>query len=197
MLRVLLVRHGQSEWNALGRWQGQADPPLSELGLLQAAHAAGRVGAVDAVVASDLERARHTAEIVAELIGVGPVLVDEGFRERHAGEWQGLTKAEIEEAWPGYLADRRRPPAFEPDAGFRERLFAALGRVRAQVPHGDVLVVAHAGVVFQVEEALGAPWELLANLGGRWVETDDGDRWRLGERVVLVEDGEVTVPGVE
>lgn len=197
VLRVLLVRHGQSEWNALGRWQGQADPPLSELGLLQAGHAAGRVGAVDAVVASDLERARHTAEIVAELIGVGPVLVDEGFRERDAGEWQGLTKAEIERDWPGYLAERRRPPAFEPDADFRERLFAALQRVRDQVPHGDVLVVAHAGVVFQVEEALGASWEPLANLGGRWVEVDDGGRWRLGERVVLVEDGEVTVPGVE
>jgi probable phosphoglycerate mutase len=100
---VLIVRHGQSEWNALGRWQGQADPPLTELGLHQAAHAAQHVGAVDAVVASDLERSRLTAENIAELVGNGPVLVDAGFRERDAGEGQGLTKAEIGEQWPGYL----------------------------------------------------------------------------------------------
>lgn len=197
MLRILLVRHGQSAWNVLGRWQGQADPPLSELGRHQAAHAAGRVGAVDAVVASDLERARHTAEIIAELIGVGPVLVDERFRERHAGEWQGLTKTQIEERWPGHLADRRRPAGFEPDDGFRARIFAALDRVREQVPDGDVLVVAHAGVVFQVEEALGAPWEVLANLGGRYVTWGEDGRWRLGERVVLVDHDELSIPGVE
>ena len=197
MLRVLVVRHGQSEWNAVGRWQGQADPPLTELGLHQAAHAAQHVGAVDAVVASDLERSRTTAEIIAELIGIGPVLADEGFRERHAGEWQGLTKAEIAEAWPGYLDDRRRPPGFEPDEDFQDRVFAALDRVRATVPAGDVLVVAHAGVVYQVETLLGSAFEPLPNLGGRWVESLDGGPWRLGDRVVLVDPDEVTVPGVQ
>jgi probable phosphoglycerate mutase len=197
MTRILLVRHGESIWNADGRWQGQADPPLSELGLHQAGHAAARVGAVDAIVASDLERARRTAEIIAELVGIGPVLVDEGLRERHAGEWQGLTKAQIEDQWPGYLADRRRPPGFEPDDGFRARIFAALDGVRDRIPHGEVLVVAHAGVVFQVEDALGAPWELLANLAGRWIEAGDDGRWRLGERVVLVDPDEVSIPGVE
>lgn len=196
MLRLLVVRHGQSEWNARGRWQGQADPPLTELGQHQAAHAAAHVGAVDGIVASDLERSRHTAEIVAELIGIGPVLVDDGLRERRAGEWEGLTREEIEEGWPNYLADRRRPPAFEPDEAFRERIFAALERVRGVVPDGDVFVVAHAGVVYQVEEVLGAPFERLANLGGRWIQTDDAGRWKLGERVVLVDPDEVTVPGV-
>jgi broad specificity phosphatase PhoE len=197
VLRVLVVRHGQSEWNALGRWQGQADPPLSELGRHQAAHAAQHVGAVDAVVASDLERSRATAEIIAELIGIGPVLVDEGFRERHAGEWEGLTKAEIAEAWPGYLDDRRRPPGFETDEDFQDRVLAALRRVQATVPAGDVLVVAHAGVIYQVEAVLGTGFEPLANLGGRWVESVDGGPWRLGDRVVLVDPDEVTVPGVQ
>ena len=197
VLRVLVVRHGQSEWNAAGRWQGQADPPLTELGLHQAAHAAQHVGAVDAVVASDLERSLTTAAIIAELIGIGPVLVDKGFRERDAGEWQGLTKAEIAEGWPGYLEDRRRPPAFEPDDDFQARIFAALDRVRESVPAGDVLVVAHAGVVYQAEAVLGVAFEPLPNLGGRWVESDDGDPWRLGDRVVLVDPDEFTVPGVE
>jgi broad specificity phosphatase PhoE len=197
VLRVLVVRHGQSEWNAVGRWQGQADPPLTELGLHQAAHAAQHVGAVDAVVASDLERARTTAEIIAELVGIGPVLVDEGFRERDAGEWQGLTKAEIAEQWPGYLDDRRRPPRFEPDEGFQARVFAGLDRVRDTVPDGDVLVVAHAGVVYQLEAVLGSGFVPLPNLGGRWVESVDGGPWRLGERVVLVDPDELTVPGVQ
>ncbi|HYF46712.1 MAG TPA: histidine phosphatase family protein, partial [Acidimicrobiales bacterium] len=156
MLRVLVIRHGQSEWNAVGRWQGQADPPLTDLGRHQAAHAAQHVGAVDAVVASDLERSRVTAEIIAEQIGVGPVLVDPGLRERDAGEWQGLTKAQIADQWPGYLEDRRRPPAFEPDDAFQARIFAALDRVREEVPDGHVLAVAHAGVVYQVEAVLGA-----------------------------------------
>lgn len=190
------MRHGQSEWNALGRWQGQADPPLSELGVHQAAHAAARVGAVDAVVASDLERSRHTAEIIAELIGVGPVLIEAGLRERHAGEWQGLTRAEIEGAWPGYLEDRRRPPAFEGEAAFQDRIAGALDRVRTQIPGGDVLVVAHAGVLYHVEEGLGAGFEKVANLGGRWIESADQGPWRLGERVVLVDPDELTVPGV-
>src|SRR5688500_8423312 len=65
MTRLLLVRHGESEWNAVGRWQGWADPPLTELGLEQARLAAKAVGAVDLIVASDLERAWHTAEVIA------------------------------------------------------------------------------------------------------------------------------------
>ena len=197
VLRVLIVRHGQSEWNALGRWHGQADPPLTEVGLHQAAHAAQHVGAVDAVVASNLERARTTAEIVAELIGIGPVLVDPGFGERDAGEWEGLTKDEIADAWPGYLEDRRRPPGFEPDEAFQERIFAALDRVRRQVPHGDVFVVAHAGVIYQVESVLGSSFATLPNLGGRWVEAEGEGPWRLGERVVLVDPDESTDPTVQ
>src|SRR5690606_40076504 len=103
MTHLLLCRHGQSTWNAAGRWQGQADPPLSDLGRLQAQHAAKAVGAVDLIVASDLERARDTALIIAEAIGVGPVVIEPDLRERDAGEWSGLTREEIEAEWPGYL----------------------------------------------------------------------------------------------
>src|SRR3954452_11777953 len=81
MARLLLVRHGQSEWNAVGRWQGQADPPLTELGRAQARAAARAIGELDAVFSSDLRRARETAEVIAECIGVGPVISDAGLRE--------------------------------------------------------------------------------------------------------------------
>src|SRR5687767_12818211 len=100
MTRVLLVRHGQSTWNAEGRWQGWADPPLSELGATQALTAANHVEHVDAVVSSDLVRARETAEIIAKALGIAEVEAFRGLRERGAGDWTGLTRPEIEERWP-------------------------------------------------------------------------------------------------
>ena len=191
--RILLVRHGQSEWNAVGRWQGQADSPLSDQGRLQAREAARAVGAVDAVWASDLQRAVETATIIAGEIGVGPVVVDPALRERDAGEFSGLTRAEIEERFPGYLAAHRRPPGWEPDEHLLARALGALHRIAGEVPGGDVLVVTHGGLVYRVEEHLGAGFDKLANAAGRWVEVGGG-RLRLGERVMLAEPQDTTVP---
>jgi probable phosphoglycerate mutase len=193
VLRLLLTRHGQSEWTADGRWQGQADPPLSDVGRRQAAMAAERLGAVDAIVASDLDRARHTATIISELLGQGPVLVEGTLRERDAGEWAGLTKAEIERDWPGYLADRRRPPGFEAEAPFLERVLDGVARVTDRVGEGDVLVVAHGGVIYALERHLGAEFERIPNLGARWL-VDRGDRLELGDRLTLVDPDAATVP---
>src|SRR4051812_28738357 len=105
MTRILLVRHGESEWNAMGRWQGQADPPLTDLGRRQAFAAAASLGTVDGIAASDLQRASDTAEIISNQLGVGPVVIDPRFRERDAGEWSGLTRHDIHRDWPGYLPD--------------------------------------------------------------------------------------------
>lgn len=219
MTRVLLIRHGQSEWNAAGRWQGQADPPLTHLGREQARHAATNLGTVDAMVASDLARASQTALIISEQLGIGPLVLEPDLRERDAGEWSGLTRAEIERAWPGYLgpspadprssvgdgpaadapaqpeAERRRPPGWEPDDALLERVVAALGRVHDLAPGGEVIAVTHGGVVYAIERALGSPFERLANLGGRWIEVGaDGAPAHLGPRVVLVDPDELTVP---
>jgi broad specificity phosphatase PhoE len=202
---ALLVRHGQSEWNACGRWQGQADPPLTDVGRLQARHAAKSLGTVDAVVSSDLQRAAETAAIIAGELGVGPVVIDPDLRERDAGAWSGLTRAEIDEQFPGYLQPHpdegeptswapRRPPGWEADDALLERAVAALRRVHDLVPDGTVLVVTHGGLIYTVEESLGAPFARIANLEGRWTTiADDGPR-RLGERVPLVDPEERTVP---
>jgi probable phosphoglycerate mutase len=194
MTDVLIARHGQSEWNAVGRWQGQADAPLSELGRLQAAHAASRLSAIDVIIASDLDRARTTAQIIAEALDhPAEVAVDPDFRERHAGEWQGLTKDEIEKGWPGYLAERRRPPGFEPDGALTERTAAALRRALDRHAGARILVVSHGGVIYRLEETLGQEVVRIPNLGGRWFY--DRDRGlELGERILLVEPDEVTIP---
>ena len=192
MTSLLLVRHGQSEWNAVGRWQGRADPPLTDLGRSNAV-LAGRskhLGVFDAVISSPLERALDTAVTLADAIGVGPVLSDADLMERDAGPWQGLTRDEIETGWPGMLDLGRRPDGYEHDDTMLIRVTASLSRLEARAGEGTVLVVTHAGVIYALEAACGEPWERLSNLGGRWVDFSDG-RVSLGPRVQLVEDAPV------
>lgn len=196
--RLLLVRHGQSEWNAAGRWQGQADPPLSDLGRLQAQAAAGAIGAVDAIVTSPLDRALRTAATISEAVGIGPVLVDADLQERHAGEWQGLTRAQIDDQYPGYLdpsaGTRRRPPGWEDDDVLLERVLGAIGRLVAVLDGADeVLVVTHGGVIYAIERHLGATFERIPNLGARRVTAEADGAFVLGERLVLVDPDAVTV----
>jgi probable phosphoglycerate mutase len=189
--RVLLVRHGQSRWNAEGRWQGQADPPLSPLGEEQARTAAHHVGPFDAIWASDLERARRTAEYLAAPAGHA-VRVDARFRERDAGEWTGLTRIEIEERFPGHLESRRRPPAFETEDSVVGRALAALHEVVAGLDGGTGIVVTHGGVVLALERHLGGDAGILSNLAGRWFE--HGPRGLvLARRVLLLDPAEVDV----
>jgi len=190
---MLLVRHGQSEWNALGRWQGQADVPLSELGRRQARVAASVIGTVDIIVASDLERAAHTAAIIGETIGVGPVMIEPLLRERDAGEWSGLTRKEIDAGWPGYVDDHKRPPGFEPEDAFLERTHAGLVNVHTEYEGADVLIVTHGGVIYAFEREAGLPFQRLPNLGARQI-THRGDGIDLGERLDLVADEDAEDP---
>jgi broad specificity phosphatase PhoE len=207
--RILLVRHGQSEWNAEGRWQGQADPPLTDLGREQARAAAASVGSVDAVVASDLRRAVETAIIIGDAVGVGPVAVDPDLRERDVGEWTGLTRRQIEERWPDRLQsffDRaggpRRdgpaisvpvdPPGGESTHAIIERVVRAVHGIASTYEGADVLAVAHGGVIRMLERHLGVDPEQLPNLGG--VElTVDGDRMSVGPRLLLIDPDDVAV----
>src|SRR5215510_9557499 len=191
--RILLVRHGQSTWNADGRWQGQADPPLSERGVAQAKEAATRVGSVDAIWASDLQRAMRTAEIVAQVLE-RDVRVDARLRERNAGPWQGLTRDEIEARWPGDLAGGRRPDGFEPDDSVLARALAALDDLAVAHSTETVLVVTHGGVVRVLERHLGGDGGLLANLGGRRLVRHDRG-WELDGAVELLDAASRTVPG--
>lgn len=197
MVKLLLVRHGESTWNAQSRWQGQADPPLSPFGERQAEDAIARlteVATITAVWTSDLVRARRTGELIAKRLGLGGVRAEPRLRERDVGAWSGLTRDEIEERWPGYLAARRSPPDFEGDDALLERTRAGLAAAVDGTGSGDVLVVTHGGVIRTIERSLGATPERLPNLGGRWVVADSPAAFTLGDRVVLLEPEEVTVP---
>lgn len=191
MTRLLLVRHGQSEWNAEGRWQGQADSPLSELGRKQAFFAADRVGSVDSIVSSPQKRALESATIISNRIGVGPVQVIDGLEERSAGEWSGLTPPEIEAQWPGWIAEGRRPDSFENDESVRRRVFAALDRIVAELAGADILVVCHSGIIRFIESDLGCFDGPIANLGGR-AFAHDGSRLVSGDRMELLDESIIT-----
>jgi broad specificity phosphatase PhoE len=182
---LLVIRHGQSEWNAVGRWQGRADVALDEAGRLQAAEAALALGTFDAIWSSDLQRAHLTASIIGEILGIGPVLVDPRLAETDVGPWQGLTQREVEEGWPGYLAARRRPEGFEAYDDAAERMLTALRDIAARHRGGEVLVVSHGGVIRAARRLLRAPDSRLPNLSGSWFVVD-GDRVRAGEQVALI-----------
>jgi len=172
---VLLLRHGQSEWNAVRRWQGTADPPLTALGRRQARATADVLQRLDVsftgVWASDLQRAEATASILSGRLGLGPVVTDARLREAHAGEWEGLTPDEIDREWPGYLSNHQRPPRFEPFAAVVGRVTDAIRAVVASLDGdaGAALVVAHSGVIRSLIRHLGAVDGRIPNMGGVWL----------------------------
>lgn len=168
---ILLLRHGQSEWNAVQRWQGIADTALSDVGRNQASFVgsvlAARALGFRHVWSSDLARAAETADLLAAAVGLGPVRREPRLREADVGEWEGLTTAEIELAWPGYLAARRRPPGFEPFDAVVARVVPALVDIAGS--DGPALVVAHSGVIRTVVHHLGRVDTRVPNLGGVWI----------------------------
>ena len=192
--RLLLLRHGQSVWNADGRWQGQADPPLSPLGEDQARDAARRLtpGQFTHVVASDLQRAHRTAEILAEALELA-VEVDPDLREIDVGDWQGLTRAEINERAPGALADwsegrSESTPGGELRTHLTDRARAALLRAAAASSPGDrVLVVSHGALIRNLDRALGLEPQGIGNLAGRWYEVDGDGELAPAELVSLAD----------
>jgi broad specificity phosphatase PhoE len=150
---VLLARHGETDWNAAGRWQGHADRPLSERGACQARELARRLRAfpLDAVYSSDLRRARETAHSVAEEHGPGVIELPE-LREVDTGSWTGLTRQEARLRFPEEFArwEATGEAGWEGGESYEElsaRVVPAVERLGAAHPGERVLVVAHAGVV--------------------------------------------------
>jgi broad specificity phosphatase PhoE len=151
--RILyLARHGETEWNRVGRWQGATDIPLSETGRAQARTLAAKLHhrGIKRVHASHLSRAQETAQIVAAHLGLPEPQTDARLRERGYGVFEGLTREECEArfpaAWERYLADRRAiPPNGEPHGEILARLREALHEIAAA--DGASLVISHGGCI--------------------------------------------------
>jgi broad specificity phosphatase PhoE len=149
--RILLARHGETEWNRIGRWQGHADPPLNETGRRQAAELAERLAqdGISAIYASDLRRASETAQVVGERLGL-VVHEDPQLREIDVGSWSGLTRPEVEARFPNGFA-RWQAGEIGHDGETREelteRVVAAVDRIARAHPGETVLVVTHGGAI--------------------------------------------------
>ncbi|HET9077327.1 MAG TPA: histidine phosphatase family protein [Acidimicrobiales bacterium] len=185
MSAFLLVRHAQSTWNATGRWQGQADPPLSETGEASSRQAGQRLRdqmRFDLVVTSDLVRAQRTGELLGgqgPAAGAGPgsaprVVVEPSLREFHVGRWSGLTRAEIAKAWgeeldlfdAGRLAGA---PGGETRADFDARVAMAARQVAGLIHRHQArltLIVTHGGVIRSIARSCGLVERHIRNLAG-------------------------------
>jgi len=144
-MRLVLVRHGESTWNLEGRFQGQLDPPLSKLGVRQAAAVARRLARADrpaTVVSSPLIRARRTAEIIASACEL-PLETDDRLREISHGQWEGLLSAEVAQRWPAMLAQWRDEPE------------------RIHFPHGESLADVDVRLHSFLVDSKGRPSPLL------------------------------------
>ncbi len=171
-LRLVVVRHAETEWNRARRYQGWQDTPLSELGRAQA-EAAGRLLAAQklaAVWSSPLERARETAAAIAAPHGLA-VREEPAFREMRFGEWEGLTRDEVSARFPKeYQVWADTPhlvavPGAETLAEVRARVLAGLGNLRAAHDGETVCLVAHGiSIRLLILEALGLGLDRLWSL---------------------------------
>ncbi|MEO8020530.1 histidine phosphatase family protein [Polaromonas sp.] len=152
--RVLAIRHGETTWNVDTRIQGQLDVGLNDTGRWQASRLGQALAEepVSAIYASDLGRAFETAQHVGQATGV-PVVVEPGLRERHFGEFQGKTFAEIEAVLPEQARLwRTRDPHFAPAGGesllqLRERVVATAEKLAARHAGELIVLVGHGGVM--------------------------------------------------
>ena len=204
--RLVMLRHGQTEFNAGSRMQGQLDTELSDLGRDQAVAAAEVLAKRQPllIVSSDLRRALDTAVVLGERSGL-PVVVDTRLRETHLGDWQGMTHLEVDAAAPGARLAWRNDATWAPHGGESRVDVAARGMPviaelvaeqtewGADEPERPVVLVAHGGLIAALTAAmLKLPvdnWPALGGMGNAsWVQlsghaTDDADpddiRWRL------------------
>lgn len=204
--RLLLLRHGQTEYNATSRMQGQLDTDLSDLGRAQAVAAAEVLAKRQplVIVSSDLRRALDTATTLGDQAGM-TVSVDERLRETHLGDWQGLTHHEVDDIAPGARLAWRDDARWAPHNGesrvdVANRSLPVVAEQLRNLPEWGVdevdrpvVLVAHGGLIAALTAALlDLPvdnWPVLGGMGNAsWVQLsghsagladDDPVTWRL------------------
>jgi broad specificity phosphatase PhoE len=189
MPRLYLVRHGETEWNAIGRLQGHTDIPLNARGRDQAVAIARDLAneGLSSIITSDLARARETGAIVAEQLNLPPPRILPNLRERAFGVFEGLTRDECmvryPDAWAAWHAQTDVPPGAEALPAATARMHAILGEIAAEDGDAPVLIISHGGVMrlWLVDVLGGASAVAPLHNGITWVverERDDPKAWR-------------------
>lgn len=197
--RLILLRHGQTDWNAGDRMQGQIDTELSDVGRRQAKTCAPDMATRDliAIISSDLKRAHDTALAVADCAAM-PVALDPRLRETDLGEWEGMNHTEVDSLYPGARKAWRLNPEFTPPGGESKLQVGAralpvvheLLAEREDWPGRTIMLVAHGGLIAALTAALlelpEGNWPILGGLANTsWVQlTSHGPSieqpgWRL------------------
>ena len=191
--RVVMWRHGETDYNATGRMQGHLDANLTEIGWNQARFAVPALARFDPdiVVTSDLRRATDTATVFSTASGV-PLRIDKRLRETHLGLWQGKTLTDVDAEYPGARKTWQMDPTWAPPGGeTRVEVAARAAEVVADLDEGDfetALLCAHGGLISALTaQLLNLPvecWPLLAGIGNcHWTvlarRETSGLAWRL------------------
>jgi broad specificity phosphatase PhoE len=190
--RVIFIRPGETQWNRLGRWQGQVAVPLNDHGKMQAKRLARFIRAIgiQALYTSDLRRAVETAEILSETLGF-EIVPDTRLRERHIGLWQGLTLEEVQAWYPEeYKSLRGNPDAYQVEGGearevVAKRMKAAFDEIVGKP--GDIIgIVSHTTAIRALLDAVIPNVNALAmdfsNMSVTSIAKDDGSDWRIVQR---------------
>jgi 2,3-bisphosphoglycerate-dependent phosphoglycerate mutase/probable phosphoglycerate mutase len=197
LLRLVMVRHGQTDFNVEGRMQGHLDSELTATGVDQAHRAAQLLVGYrpDRLISSDLSRAARTAEQIGFATGLA-VSLDERLRETNLGKWEGFTSAQVEVDWPGALALWRSDPTWAPPGGesrvdVANRALPVVEELDREFDGDDpvtAMFCAHGGLICSLTCALLglAPpsWVALAGLGNaHWAivqrRAEPDSSWRL------------------
>ena len=193
MTTFLLIRHGETDWNAAGRWQGHADIPLNKRGQQQAKALAARLAGqpISAIISSDLQRTAQTAVPLATAHNL-PIIHDPIWRERDVGQFSGLTTAEIieqlPEVWEARVNGVMNPPGGELYEQFHERAARAFAGLTAVYKNGEtVAIISHGGTLGAViSHVLGIPptqhprFSLRGNTGISTIEVGEHGTRLLG-----------------
>ena len=179
---ICFVRHGETEWNRVGRYQGTSDIPLNDLGIQQAQLVAARLAGEswDAILSSPLTRAATTAQAIADATGIEPIELLVDLQERAYGDAEGLTIVEREERWPD--GDW---PHLESLESIWERGARVLQHVVANYPGQRVIAVSHGGLINAIlhditDGELGTGVSLILNVSLTRIHTDDGgENWTV------------------
>ncbi|WP_062107393.1 histidine phosphatase family protein [Bacillus niameyensis] len=179
MTTICIIRHGETDWNALGKVQGKTDIPLNATGLQQARECRDILQGSnwDLIITSPLKRAKRTAEVINEGLHL-PLMVMEDFIERSYGDAEGMTAEERNTAFPN-----KQIPNQEDRESLNQRVMAGLEKIHQQVPNGNVILVAHGAVINSIlailsEKEIGSGKTRLINGGISTVQFLEG-KWGI------------------